>query len=110
MKSIQNFALAMATAYGHELFLEKAQDAKLVFGPQESISSEFLKNVIMAAQATTGSDIVPCQYWVGKQKAKWYNLKPLEKPTGDYYDVNGHDGEQILFNLCGAFNPQKANP
>lgn len=80
-----------------------------MFGPHESLTSEILKNALLAASSTS-SDIFPCQYWVGTNKAKWYNLKPLQKKDGDYYDVNGHDGEQILFNLCGAFSAQKAQP
>ena len=99
----------MATVFANELFLEKAQESQLVFGPHESYPSQFVRNALLAA-SSTGSDIFPCQYWVGKTKAKWYNLKPLQKEPGDYYDVNGHDGEQILFNLCQAFSAQKSNP
>ena len=66
MKSIQLAVASMATVFAKsELFLEKAQKSDLVFGPQESLTSEFIKNALLAA-SNTGSDVFPCQYWVGK--------------------------------------------
>lgn len=39
-------------------------------------------------ESTDKSDTVfPCQYWIGKEE--WYNLKPLEKFDGEFYQVDG---------------------
>lgn len=61
-------------------------------------------------QTTLRSDaVLPCQYWINNER--WYNLKPLQRPEGDYYDEPGRGDsgteatERFLFDFCEAFSP-----
>jgi hypothetical protein len=51
--------------------------------------------------------VFPCQYWVKKSNVnnRWYDLKPLGRTDGKYFNVKGYDDDRIMFNLCGTFTP-----
>ena len=80
-----------------------SQDPKFL---GEHTFGDEISNLVFSELAQL-NDVFPCQYWVKKNNvnSRWYDLKPLERSNGKYFDTKGYDDDRIMFNLCTPFKP-----
>ena len=90
----------------HSDILAAQVDDSNLWGELMKKANETSTGQIGASYGASPSDIFPCQYWVHDNQ-RWYNLKTLQKGSGDHYTEVVSQGvhDELLFNFCEVFTP-----